>query len=70
MCRSPVLIQPDVNKQFTLHVDASAYSMGAVTGIYSDVLDSESNCDRSGDLADRRRFLLLVSTAQCLIDST
>ena len=30
MCGSPVLIQPDVNKQFTLHVDASAYSVGAI----------------------------------------
>ena len=30
MCGSPVLIQPDVNKQFTLHVDASAYSMGNI----------------------------------------
>ena len=30
MCRSLVLIQPDVDKQFTLHVDASAYSMGTV----------------------------------------
>ena len=30
MCKSPVLIQPDIDKQFTLHVDASAYSMGAV----------------------------------------
>ena len=30
MCGSPVLIQPDINKQFTLHVDASAYGMGAV----------------------------------------
>ena len=30
MCRSPVLIQPNVDKQFTLHVDASAYGMGAI----------------------------------------
>ena len=30
MCRSPVLIQPDVDKQFTLHIDVSVYSMGAV----------------------------------------
>ena len=30
MCGSPVLIQPNVDKQFTLHVDASAYSMGAI----------------------------------------
>ena len=30
MCRSPVLIQPDINKQFTLHVDASAYGVGTV----------------------------------------
>ena len=30
MCRSLVLIQPDVEKQFTLHVDASAYSVGAI----------------------------------------
>ena len=30
MCRSPVLIQPNVNKQFTLHVDASAYGMGTI----------------------------------------
>ena len=30
MCRSPVLIQPDVDKQFTLHVDASAYGMGTI----------------------------------------
>ena len=30
MCGSPVLIQPDINKQFTLHVDTSAYSMGAI----------------------------------------
>ena len=30
MCGSPVLIQPNVDKQFTLHVDASAYGMGAI----------------------------------------
>ena len=30
MCGSLPLIQPDVNKQFTLHVGASAYSMGTV----------------------------------------
>ena len=30
MYRSLVLIQLDVDKQFTLHVDASAYGMGAV----------------------------------------
>ena len=30
MCSGPVLIQPDMNKQFTLHVDASAYSVGTV----------------------------------------
>ena len=30
MCRSTVLIQPDVNKQFTLHVDASAYGVGTI----------------------------------------
>ena len=30
MCGSPVLIQLDMNKQFTLHVDASAYGMGAI----------------------------------------
>jgi hypothetical protein len=30
MCGSPVLIQPDVEKQFTLHVDALAYGVGAV----------------------------------------
>ena len=30
MCGSPVLIQPDIDKQFTLHVDASAYSVGTV----------------------------------------
>ena len=30
MCGSLVLIQPDVDKQFTLHVDASAYSMGTI----------------------------------------
>ena len=30
MCGSPVLIQPNVDKQFTLHMDASAYGMGTV----------------------------------------
>ena len=30
MCGSPVLIQLDINKQFTLHVDPSAYGMGAI----------------------------------------
>ena len=30
MCQSLVLIQPNVNKQFTLHMDASAYGVGAV----------------------------------------
>ena len=30
MCGSPVLIQPDVNKQFTLHMDTSAYSVGTI----------------------------------------
>ena len=30
MCRSPVLFHPEIDKQFTLHMDASAYSMGAV----------------------------------------
>ena len=30
MYRSPVLIQPNINKQFTLHVDASAYSVGTI----------------------------------------
>ena len=30
MCESPVLIQPDVDKQFTLHMDASAYGMGTI----------------------------------------
>ena len=30
MCRSPVLIQPNVDKQFTLHVDASSYGVGAI----------------------------------------
>ena len=30
MCGSPVLIQPDVDKQFTLHMDASAYGMGVI----------------------------------------
>ena len=30
MCGSPVLIQPDMNKQFTLHIDTSAYGMGTI----------------------------------------
>ena len=28
-------------------------SIYSVTGVYSDMLDSESSCDRSGDLANR-----------------
>ena len=30
MCGSPVLVQPDIDKQFTLHMDASAYGMGTI----------------------------------------
>ena len=30
MCGSPVLIQLDINKQFTLHIDASAYGVGTI----------------------------------------
>jgi hypothetical protein len=30
MCQSPILVQPNFNKQFYLQVDASAFSMGAI----------------------------------------
>ena len=40
-----------------------------VTSVYSDMLDSESSRDKSGDLANGGQFLLCIFTTQHLVDS-